>query len=410
MRIAVLTSYFPEPSITFILDQIAGLIDRGHDVEIFADRPGDTRVVHPIVQQYGMIERTTYFHLPPGLFRRLQRAPIVALRQLAHHPRQLFRSLNTSRYSVAALSLRILFAAARMRTPVSFDICHAHFGPNGLLNLALHEMGLMTGRMITTFHGYDINAAPRRHGFRMYRQLFANCAAFTANTRYTARRAMQLGCPPDRIFLLPVGLDTGQYAYSERRLQKSGVLNLLTVGRLVEKKGLEYSIRAFSQVIRRHPNTHYRIIGTGPLRAHLESLVQELRLTQHVSFLGALSRQDVVINYAKAHIFILSSATAANGDQEGQGLVLQEAQMMGLPVISTLHNGIPEGVLDGKSAILVPERDVPALAQAISHLIEHPERWIAMGREGRAFVERRYNINGLNDRLVGIYNTVLSRE
>ena len=105
----------------------------------------------------------------------------------------------------------------------------------------------------------------------------------------------------------------------------------------------------------------------------------------------------------ESHIFILSSITAKDGDQEGQGLVLQEAQAMGLPILSTYHNGIPEGVVDKKSGFLVPERDVDALADRLNYLIEHPNTWQDMGKTGREFVEKKYDIKKLNQKLVEIY-------
>ena len=95
---------------------------------------------------------------------------------------------------------------------------------------------------------------------------------------------------------------------------------------------------------------------------------------------------------------------------EGQGLVLQEAQAMGLPVVSTWHNGIPEGVLDDVSGFLVPERDVHALAEKLFYLIEHPELWPAMGRAGRKFVEQRYDIKQLNKELVELYRAVIAKD
>jgi colanic acid/amylovoran biosynthesis glycosyltransferase len=93
---------------------------------------------------------------------------------------------------------------------------------------------------------------------------------------------------------------------------------------------------------------------------------------------------------------------------EGQALVLQEAQAMGLPVISTLHNGIPEGVLDGKSGLLVQEKSVDALVAAIEYLIDHPELWPAMGKNGREFVEARYDSKILNKKLMDLYISLLS--
>src|SRR4030065_356569 len=105
-----------------------------------------------------------------------------------------------------------------------------------------------------------------------------------------------------------------------------------------------------------------------------------------------------------------SMVTASDGDSEGLPVVLLEAQAVGLPIISSLHGGIPEGVLDSKSGFLVPEKDVDALAKKIEYLIEHPELWPDMGRYGRKFVEERYDIQKLNQRLVKIYKALLTND
>ena len=123
--------------------------------------------------------------------------------------------------------------------------------------------------------------------------------------------------------------------------------------------------------------------------------------------IGGLNQDEVIDICNQAHIFLLPSITASNGDKEGQALVLQEAQAVGLPVISTLHNGIPEGVIDGKSGFLVPEKDAGALAERIEYLIEHSELWPEMGRIGRKFVESKYDIKKLNEELINIYESLI---
>ena len=149
------------------------------------------------------------------------------------------------------------------------------------------------------------------------------------------------------------------------------------------------------------------IAGEGFLRNELEKLAEDLHIKRYVKFLGAVEQKEVLKLYQQAHIFVLPSVTASNGDKEGQALVIQEAQAMGLPIVSTLHNGIPEGVLDGKSGFLVPERDVDALTEKLEYLIEHPEIWPDIGQYGRKFVEERYDIHKLNQRLVEIYQNLI---
>jgi len=208
--------------------------------------------------------------------------------------------------------------------------------------------------------------------------------------------------------MLPVGMDINFFNFRERYLRDRSLVKLLTIARMVEKKGLEYAIKAVSRVAQKYSNIEYNIIGDGILRSRLENLIKGLGISDKINLLGWKTQEELKSLLQEAHIFILTSVTAGDGDMEGQGLVLQEAQAVGLPVLSTLHNGIPEGVIDGKSGFLVPERDVDALVKKLEYLIEHPELWPEMGRYGRKFVEERYDIQKLNQRLVKIYEAILT--
>jgi len=111
---------------------------------------------------------------------------------------------------------------------------------------------------------------------------------------------------------------------------------------------------------------------------------------------------------AEAHILMAPSVTAADGDEEGIPNTLKEAMAMGIPVISTLHAGIPELVADGISGFLVPERDAAALADRLRRLVDHPETWAAMGRAGRVRIDSDFDIDRLNDQLLDLYKGMLA--
>ncbi len=400
MRIAFLVGRFPTISKTFILDQIIGLIERGHEVDIFSGSRGKDPKVHPDVRKYDLLSKTHYRYSPPKAIERI-------IDYSWKNPFALVKSLNIFKYGKNALSLRLFFAALPFLRGGSYDIIHCHFGSKGILGVLLRELGVIEGKVITSFHGYDVNTYPLKHGKEVYKLLFQKVDLCTINTDFTGNKVKALGCPEDKIVKLPVGLDIAKFPFIEREYNSVDTVKVLTVGRLVEKKGLEYSIKAVAKVLKRNPNLQYQIVGDGVLRNQLHKLVRRLGIEDKVKLLGWMNQDEVRGLYAKAHIFVLSSATDRNGDQEGQGLVLQEAQAMGLPVISTLHNGIPEGVLDGQSGFLVGERDVDALAFKLQYLIEHPEIWPEMGRAGRQFVEKHYDIKKLNDQLVEIYQGVL---
>jgi len=157
---------------------------------------------------------------------------------------------------------------------------------------------------------------------------------------------------------------------------------------------LEYAIRAFAQVCAAHNDLKlsYQIAGEGPYRPFLENL------------LGWQDQPEVASLLADAHIFLFPSVTAKDGNKESQALALQEAQAVGLPVITTIHNGLPEGMLDKESGFLVPEKDVAGLVEKIEYLVTHPEVWATMGATGRRFVEDKYEMNMVNEKLLAIYN------
>jgi len=177
----------------------------------------------------------------------------------------------------------------------------------------------------------------------------------------------------------------------------------------VEKKGIEYVIRAVAQVARSFPQLRYDIIGDGPLRAELQKLAVALSVEKIVQFHGALNAESVRNLLDEAHAFVLASVTAKDGDQEGTPVSLLEAQAAGLPVISTRHSGIPEIVLDGESGWLVPERDADALADRLNQLRNHPELAERLGRRGRKFIEARFSAAGCMNALLDIYAELRER-
>lgn len=406
MRVAFLVGAFPSLSETFILNQITGLIDRGHAVEVYG-WPSADACVHDDVVAYGLMDQA---HLAPPIpdsfVRRLTKG-LGLLPELARTDPRTLHTLNLAKYGRLAASLRLLYASApHAGRAVTYDVAHCHFGQNGLIALVLREHGLLDAEhVLTTFHGRDVYVDVPAYAERTRRILFERGDAFTVNSAYTAENVLRLGGRKRDLWTLPVGLDVEAFSFRSRRRSANEPVRILTVGRLVEKKGVEYAVRALARLA---PDVdfEYRVVGGGPLRASLEALADEKGIRERVRFFGAQPQDAVREQYAWAHLFTLPSVTASDGDREGQGLVLQEAQACGLPVVATDHNGFPNGVRDGASAVLVPERDVDALADAMRTLIQNDDAWEEMGRAGRTFVEREYDIDVLNDRLVEIYRSL----
>lgn len=431
LRIAFFVGAFPVPSETFILRQITGLLDLGHDVHIFSNAPGDQQVMQESVQNYGLLERTTfvdgpaesiYWEMPvrpvsgetwpPGADKpvanisRLADAFPVLSECAATSPELVRRVLSTREYGYRAGSLSGAYRLATLlKTRGAFDVLHAHFGP--VANSFRFARELFGAPLVVSFHGYDFCTTPRKEGHDVYDRLWPVSDRVIANSEFTRQRLTALGSPIHKQTVLPVGLDLNEFSFRERTLRPGEPVRLLTVARLVEIKGHEFALRAVAQLREAGLNVQYDIVGDGPLRKKLVALAEELGLSAVVTFHGTRRETEVREFFARAHIFMLTSVDI-NGDEEGQGLVLQEAQACGLPVVATRHGAFPEGIAPGNACWLVPERDGTALALQLRELVKAQEEWPAIGRAGRQFVEQRYDIRALNVRLVDIYRQAIA--
>lgn len=398
MKIAILTYYFPKLSETFILTQIKGLIDLGHDITIFAaEQPNES--FHKDVGKYNLEEKVCYYkdiYSRKGAMSRL-----TILLHVLRHPFLMCRLFIFLRKGI--VPTHVFFEILPL-IGKHFDVYHSHFIHPSIHSMLIKESGVK-GRFISSFHGGTVDNWIDQLGEEIYRQVFHACDAVTYNTNYTKNKLLRLGCFEEKTVHLAESLDLTRFEYLEKTMQKGREVRLVTVGRLTEKKGHEFSLRAIANIVGEQRSVHYTIAGDGELRGYLEDLAKQLGIDSHVKFLGSVTQEEVIQIYKEAHIFIMPCVTAKNKDEEGQALVLQEAQACGLPILSTYHNGIPEGVLDGKSGFLVPERDVPSLTERLRYLLDHPEEWAEMGRSGRSFVESKYDQRKLNIRLEEIYLT-----
>jgi colanic acid/amylovoran biosynthesis glycosyltransferase len=404
MRVAMIVNAFPELSEKFIVNQVAGLLDAGLDLDVYsALSPPDGRS-HELAERYGMRERAIYARAPRSFKRRALEAPGLVFGSLAAGPGTALRALDVGTYATAARSLKNLYLLRAFGSS-RYDIVHCHFGPNGLVGAFLKDAGIAR-RLVATFHGSDINSYPGRHGEGVYRALYERADLVTANTGFTKAKIVANGCPAGKIEILPVGLRMDEYP--EAPFGERDPRAILTVGRLVEKKGHRYALEAVALLAKRLPGIRYLVAGDGGLRKELEARAAELGIAELVDFLGPRNDREVAQLYRSSAVFVLPSVTASDGDMEGQGLVLQEAQAAGMPVVSTLHNGIPEGVREGETGFLVPERDPAALADRIGRLLEDSELRERMGRAGRSFVAATYDGPILTGRLLGMYERTLS--
>ncbi|MDJ0843284.1 glycosyltransferase [Crocosphaera sp.] len=417
MKIAFLLGQFPTLSETFILNQITGLIDRGHQVDIYASKPKKNSTIHPDVEKYKLLEKTYYDNQPKQKSVAYKNGFQLVFTHFLANPVKglpiLIKILKFVKPGKSSELLEIFYSAASC-LPINenYDIIHCHFGIIGIKGMILKDLGAITSqKFLVSFYGLDVTMLPQMKGHDVYKALFKKVDLVLGLTTLMNKQLIELGASPEKLKKLPTtSVNLTNYKFNPSILSENEPIKLLTVARLVEKKGLEYSIKAVSKVIKDNPDRriNYRIIGKGSLRKNLVQLIEQLGVSPQIQLLGGMSQTEVKKVYNDSHIFILSSITASNGDQEGLPTVLQEAQAIGLPILSTLHSGIPETIVDGKSGFLVPEKDVDALTQKLDYLVKNPQVWPEMGMQGRKFVETNYNMDKVMDQLVEIYEQILS--
>ncbi len=407
MLIAFVVGGFPRLSETFVLDQMTGMLERGHELMIFARPPSEPRSWNQTsVRQYGLMQRVLYWD--SGLRAVASRTTQLLLRRPTSTARDFTRCLPALARGENLIRLWSRVTAVRAaRRP---DVIYAHFGTNGVLAEQVRHICSLPVPLVTAFHGYDLSSLPRQRKASFYTRLFALGDLMLPVSDSFRGRLMSLGCPPEKILVHRMGVDLDRFPFRPRMPESGEPIRLLSVGRLVEKKGIEVGLRGFAMLRRQVPSARWDIVGDGPLRFHLERQRDELSLQECVTLHGALTREAVSRLLDQSHLFLAPSVTAVNGDQEGIPVVLMEAMASGLPVVATRHSGIPELVREGLSGRLVPERDSEALGRALCELALAPDRWDEMGRQGRAVVEREYNVRLLNDRLEGVLNELVARK
>lgn len=406
MRIAFLVSEFPTVSQTFVLNQIVGLLDLGHDVQIFASKPGGSVPIHDTYKKYDLSKRVQYCRIPENKVLRIWKVLFLIVKYVPSNPRALFRLLNILRFEKRRGSLSLLLLSIQFLRKGLFDVIHSQFGTHGLAAVSLNQILPSKCKLVTSIRGYDVTVFLKKHP-GIYRTLFREGDLFLPVCEFLRERLIQEGCEEKKIVVHYSGIDCSKFNYIQRQRMRGETVRVLTIARLVEKKGLSFAVEAVGDLIARGEKVEYRIVGDGALRESLQQLIVGKGIEQQVQLLGWKNHEEVKVLLEASHVLIAPSLTSESGDQEGIPNAIKEAMATGLPVISTFHSGIPELVADGLSGLLVPERNAASLADALAYLIGHPEVCEKMGQAGRRLVERKFNTNSLNKELEELYLRVM---
>lgn len=286
---------------------------------------------------------------------------------------------------------------------------HAHHGSHGQEILPVCEKYNIP--LIVSIRGRDGSDRPEifEKNAKRYSALNKHGAHYYPVCQYLAAGLRRLGIPAKNMHVLYGGIELDLFPYSNRTLPRVGEIRVLSVGRLVDKKGFVTLIKAFKRIYTKYPNARLHIIGAGEDEKKIKSTIAEYNLKDVVILRGAMNSKQVSDELKKAHIFCLASQTAKNGDIEGIPNALKEAMASGLPVVSTRHAGIPELIEHQRTGYLAPEKNDMELAKGIQFFIENPGIWTDYTERARKVIEEKFDVNKQiieQQRLYSLVNTV----
>lgn len=316
LRVAFVLGIFPLVSETFVIDQIAQLLDRGVEVDIFSLTRGDEANVSRTYFEYDMASRVEYLDYPLRWLPRIRGAWPRALRLARGHARILGRTLNALRYRRLALSLKLLYWAEPLAGR-EYDVIHCHFGNVARDFVKVRDAAMLAAPIVTSFYGVDVSRVFRDEPPGYYDELKQACSLYFVMSADMKRRVVEHGFPPERVLIQPVSVQIDGYPFAVRKLHDGEELRLLAVGRFVEKKGFDDLLRALAIVKERSSRrVSCVIVGGGPLEPELRRLRESLGLQDVVEFRGLMPLEEVVNLFSKMHLLVQPSKTAADGDME----------------------------------------------------------------------------------------------
>jgi len=310
-----------------------------------------------------------------------------------------FRQVCDMPWQISDIELRALLP---LLSRTDARLLHIYFG-----QIAVHLLPLIRtwkNPSIVSFHGADVTVDMNKPAYRESTRQMLDAVKLVLVRSESLRRALiDLGCDPKKIEVQRTGIPLEEFAFHERSFPNDGEWRLVQAGRLIEKKGLPVTLRAFAVFLRKYPNATLTIAGEGPLLGELQKLARELNIERRVSFTGFISQEQLRDIYYRSHIFVHPSQTGHDGNVEGIPNSMLEAMASGLPVFATDHGGIPEAVENGVSGVLVHERDHEAMANALLNATQDSDSLARIARNGAEVVRKNFDLQAQAQRLEEIY-------
>ena len=291
-------------------------------------------------------------------------------------------------------------------TRIDAQVLHIYFGHVAPQFIPL--MKVWKHPVVVSYHGADAGVDMDKPGYRAAMQEVLRLATqIQCRSEALAADVIALGCDPAKVVIQRTGIPLVQWVFKERARPENGAWRLIQSCRFIEKKGLDLTLCAFAEVLKVYPQARLTLVGAGPLRAELEALAEQLKVTASVEFTGFLPLGGILKRTYESQIFLHPSRTGADGNREGVPNSMLEAMASGAVAVATDHGGIAEAITDGVSGLLVPENDAPALAAAVLRVMGDDALRLALAQGGRAAVEGKYSQELQSQHLIALYKDLI---
>lgn len=402
MKVLIWTNVFPTYSETFVRDHVIGLLKRNIEVVIFSKTKQNSHILNDYLS-YSLFDKifTEESYLPSSYYCRFFKALCILSGSLFTSNFKFYlKSLNFLKFKKKAISLKCFFLLHYVINK-NINIIHAHFGTNARKLTFLKEIRYPIS-LISTFHGYDTRI-DEIYAKLFYRKLFKYVDAVVCISNYNLLKLTAFGLENSKIKRVNNGVimpeKTSTYVSNENK-----VIDILSVGRLVNDKNYSSALKALSELKKNKPDISfkYHIIGDGYLRSDLEDLVIDLKLKSCVVFYGYKSSSFVKEIMSKVHFLLLPSIN------EALPTVVLEAQSFGLPVLATNVGSVKDLVNPDTGVLVEPNSD--DLYQGLIDIFSKRNLWDYMGKNAREFIKQNYCHQVQLDLLETIYKTIINEK
>jgi len=285
------------------------------------------------------------------------------------------------------------------------NIVHGHFGLDSYRLIPV--INKFKVPFIVNFYGHDVVRLPKEFGWTARYNRLKRYLDFAISGSDDMKRNLQkLGFDPLKIETIKLAVDVDSIRFEQR---KQASAKIMMVGRLVEKKGFIYALRAVSLLKNRLPDIQMNIFGDGELMESLRQEAAELNIHENVQFKGLTDNAGIIKQLYNHDILIVPSVQAKDGDREGIPQTTVEGMATGIPAIASEHAGLPELVKNEVTGLLVPERDPAAIRDSILKLVEKPELVKKISLNGRKEVEKEHNIKTQVQKTENLYKSLINQ-